>query len=304
MDIKELNEAIGRALNETSDTAVNAVADKRKDAFDKKSMKEDEGFKVGDFVFSRAHFRYGYIKDFDGRLYTVEFVCSVYGAEEMATTDSVAPAYLEDGNIRLDSEIADLERQWAAQKKIKEKFANKVTNESVADKKSMKEEMEYNRRIWDIFEENIAEYLKEHGVKPEGNNVMKYISKNAREIVEAVLNKEYNYEEDVQAIFELYYNCPIHFTDKVQAINNLLEEYLAESLKRCLTIEDKLTQLSSLDKNESVIEKKSMKEEKESFETVLIDDRYLIYPDGVVYDTEEAKDIPSYVFKIRDKIIG
>lgn len=135
MNIKELNEAIGRALNETSDTAVNAVADKRKDAFDKKSMKEDEGFKVGDFVFSRAHFRYGYIKDFDGRLYTVEFVCSVYGAEEMATTDSVAPAYLEDGNIRLDSEIADLERQLATQKKIKEKFANKVTNEAVeADK--------------------------------------------------------------------------------------------------------------------------------------------------------------------------
>lgn len=183
MDIKELNEAIGRVLNETSDTTVKAVADKRKDAFDKKSMKEDEGFKVGDFVFSRAHFRYGYIKDFDGRLYTVEFVCSVYGAEEMATTDSVAPAYLEDGNIRLDSEIADLERQLAAQKKIKEKFANKVTNEAVTDKKSMKEE-------------------------------------------------------------------------------------------------------------------------KESFETVLIDDRYLIYPDGVVYDTEEAKDIPSYVFKIRDKIIG
>lgn len=145
MDIKELNEAIGRVLNETSDTAVNTVADKRKDAFDKKSMKE---------------------------------------------------------------------------------------------------EMEYNRRIWDIFEENIAEYLKEQDVKPDGNNVMEYISKNAREIVEAVLNKEYNYEEDAQAIFELYYNCPIHFTDKVQAINNLLEEYLAESLKRCLTIEDKLIQLS------------------------------------------------------------
>ena len=28
----------------------------------------------------------------------------------------------------------------------------------------MKEEMEYNRRIWDIFEDNIAEYLKEQGV--------------------------------------------------------------------------------------------------------------------------------------------
>ena len=40
MDIKELNEAIGRALNEISDAPVNAVADKRKDAFDKKNMKE------------------------------------------------------------------------------------------------------------------------------------------------------------------------------------------------------------------------------------------------------------------------
>ena len=33
MNIKELNEAIGRALNEISDAPVNAVADKRKDAF-------------------------------------------------------------------------------------------------------------------------------------------------------------------------------------------------------------------------------------------------------------------------------
>ena len=131
-------------------------------------------------------------------------------------------------------------------------------------KKSIKEEMEYNRKIWDIFEENVAEYLNEHGVKPEGNNVMNYISKNAAEIVKAVLNKNYNYEEDDQAIFELYYNCPIHFTDKAQAIDKLLEEYLAESLKRCLTIEDKLLQISSLDKNESVTDKKSMKEAKTS----------------------------------------
>ena len=35
MNIKELNEAIGRALNEISDAPVNAVADKRKDAFEK-----------------------------------------------------------------------------------------------------------------------------------------------------------------------------------------------------------------------------------------------------------------------------
>lgn len=39
-----------------------------------------------------------------------------------------------------------------------------------------------------------------------------------------------------------------------------------------------------------------------SFNTALIDDRYLIYSDGVVYDTEKAEDIPSYVFQIRDKI--
>jgi hypothetical protein len=111
-----------------------------------------------------------------------------------------------------------------------------------------------------LFEESIAEYLNEHGVKPEGNNVMNYISENAAEIVKAVLNKNYDYEEDDQAIFELYYNCPINITDKTQAIDKLLEEYLAESLKRCLTIEDKLLQISSLDKNESVIDKKSIKE--------------------------------------------
>ena len=137
-------------------------------------------------------------------------------------------------------------------------------DESLNAKKVMKEEMEYNRKIWDIFEENVAEYLNEHGVKPEGNNVMNYISKNAVEIVKAVLEKEYNYEEDDQAIFELYYNCPIHFTDKAQAIAKLLEEYLAEALKRCLTIEDKLLQISSLDKNESVTDKKNMKEAKTS----------------------------------------
>ena len=130
-----------------------------------------------------------------------------------------------------------------------------------SDSKSIKEEVEYNRKIWDLFEENIAEYLNEHGVKPEGNNVMNYISENAAEIVKAVLNKNYNYEEDDQAIFELYYNCPINITDKAQAIDKLLEEYLAEALKRCLTIEDKLLQISSLDKNESVIDKKSMKED-------------------------------------------
>ena len=43
-----------------------------------------------------------------------------------------------------------------------------------------------------------------------------------------------------------------------------MEEYLAEALKRCLTIEDKLLQISSLDKNESVTDKKNMKEAKTS----------------------------------------
>lgn len=34
---------------------------------------------------------------------------------------------------------------------------------------------------------------------------------------------------------------------------------------------------------------------------LLINDRYQIYlDDGVVYDTKYAKDIPQYVFKIRD----
>ena len=37
---------------------------------------------------------------------------------------------------------------------------------------------------------------------------------------------------------------------------------------------------------------------------VLINERYLIYlPSGVIYDTIKAKDIPQWVFKLRDKLI-
>ena len=39
-------------------------------------------------------------------------------------------------------------------------------------------------------------------------------------------------------------------------------------------------------------------------ENILINDRYLIYSDGVIYDTKEAKDIPEWVFEIRNKVFG
>ena len=32
-------------------------------------------------------------------------------------------------------------------------------------------------------------------------------------------------------------------------------------------------------------------------------DRYEIWSDGIVYDTEKAEDIPEYIFEIRDLII-
>lgn len=39
--------------------------------------------------------------------------------------------------------------------------------------------------------------------------------------------------------------------------------------------------------------------------TILINDRYLIYlNNGVIYDTKAGKDIPQYVFKIRDKLLN
>lgn len=39
--------------------------------------------------------------------------------------------------------------------------------------------------------------------------------------------------------------------------------------------------------------------------TILVNDRYLIYlNNGVIYDTLKAKDIPQYVFKIRDKLMS
>lgn len=266
MNIKELNEAIDKALCEKveyiNEWSIYYIDDVEPD----ECFEEDE---------AGAWQRFEEVKDKVAQL--------------------VKKTYKIDGN-EMDTVAEDVLYDY--------RDKSESVKQTKSTKKSIKEEMEYNRKIWDLFEENIAEYLNEHGVKPEGNNVMNYISENAAEIVKAVLNKNYNYEEDDQVIFELYYNCPINITDKAQAIDKLLEEYLAESLKRCLTIEDKLLQISSLDKNESVTDKKSMKEEKESFETVLIDDRYLIYPDGVVYDTDEAEDIPSYVFKIRDKIIG
>ena len=40
-------------------------------------------------------------------------------------------------------------------------------------------------------------------------------------------------------------------------------------------------------------------------QTILINDRYLIdfsYPDGVIYDTIEGKDIPQWIFDLKDKI--
>jgi hypothetical protein len=35
----------------------------------------------------------------------------------------------------------------------------------------------------------------------------------------------------------------------------------------------------------------------------VIYDRYEIWDDGVVYDTEKAEDIPSHIFEIRDLLI-
>ena len=34
----------------------------------------------------------------------------------------------------------------------------------------------------------------------------------------------------------------------------------------------------------------------------LVDYRYAIYFDGVVYDTKAARDIPYYIFDLRDKL--
>lgn len=40
-----------------------------------------------------------------------------------------------------------------------------------------------------------------------------------------------------------------------------------------------------------------------NFKTALINNRWLIYGDGVVYDTVAGKDIPAFVFKIRDALV-
>ncbi len=35
----------------------------------------------------------------------------------------------------------------------------------------------------------------------------------------------------------------------------------------------------------------------------LINNRYAIYRDGIIYDTKKASDIPTSIFKIRDNLI-
>lgn len=35
----------------------------------------------------------------------------------------------------------------------------------------------------------------------------------------------------------------------------------------------------------------------------LVNERYAIYRDGIIYDTKKASDIPTSIFKIRDKLI-
>ena len=45
--------------------------------------------------------------------------------------------------------------------------------------------------------------------------------------------------------------------------------------------------------------------EKYKIDTILINDRYLIYTDdGCVYDTIEGDDIPQEIFELRDKILN
>lgn len=276
MNIKELNEAIDKALKEDgngllklSDNLINRLTfgylgseDKLPrfnsledlEEYIKSTNSFPDNFFYQDALFTMDEY------DMDGKYLS-------YGCPQL---DKGITVRTPDGRYNYKGNYAELEMEieesdgWSYRFDLTYYLPKEVYlalyNKSESSKKSIKEEMEYNRKIWDLFEENIAEYLNEHGVKPDGNNVMNYISENAAEIVKAVLEKEYNYEEDDQAIFELYYNCPIHFTDKAQAVDKLLEEYLAESLKRCLTIEDKLLQISSLDKNESVTDKKSIKE--------------------------------------------
>jgi len=52
------------------------------------------------------------------------------------------------------------------------------------------------------------------------------------------------------------------------------------------------------------INETKMKQTKENPKVVAnILDRYEIWSDGIVYDTERAEDIPEYIFEIRDLIM-
>jgi hypothetical protein len=36
---------------------------------------------------------------------------------------------------------------------------------------------------------------------------------------------------------------------------------------------------------------------------ILVNNRYMIFSDGCIYDTQKAKDIPKSIFKLRDILI-
>ena len=110
MDIKELNEAIGRALNEISDAPVNAVADKRKDAFEKNRAdfyigkdnadelrKSKFALDKNTYLTNKREFR----KNYDGRYLKVEYdddqaVYDMYVEDQLALGRTIEDIEAED----------------------------------------------------------------------------------------------------------------------------------------------------------------------------------------------------------------
>ena len=144
-----------------------------------------------------------------------------------------------------------IERVMTARKALKETKAPSIADLNKAMDKFVEVKEEYmneeiselskgQRQLWNFFEQDIAEYVKDKGIKSEGNAVMEYISENAKEIVNNVLTEKYDLEDDERPLINLFLACPIAISEKADKIYTLVEDYLADAIKRCLTIEDKI----------------------------------------------------------------
>ena len=120
-------------------------------------------------------------------------------------------------------------------REINEDFkANKVRN-------AIKEEITEDKGFWTEFEWRIAEYLKDKGIT---EKIESYTAQHGEEIVDDVLNEFLDEETDREQLIDLWYSCPIFNDDIEDPIFTEMKKSIIKALPRCLSIGDKVFELS------------------------------------------------------------